>query len=367
MRALLYHLGVLKWLAEQGFWDDLREISSVSGGSWCVGCVIGHSKGQWPSAEEFLETTLPSIREKLCRRSMLLHLLGAAARAPWRLFWQRWRLFSSVFEKQWGLTLEVGALPQTPKIHINATCFETGKRWSFTRAKMGDYIFGYSDSPGVSCADAIAASSGFPFLIGSVVLATRHYEWKDGHYGRGVSADIRQRYKKVHLWDGGVYENTGLESLFKSGRIRGGLNFLIVADAADPFETQRTKWFWSAAMRLLFIAMEQVRSLRARQVVQMFMAERNGFYAKIGKAPWQHLRDLAPHLTPWFSAPLSSYKAIQLSKYPMHPHRVNEATFDDMIRHGWQTCETIHGALFRRQSDVSPRFVSDPIGLATRD
>jgi hypothetical protein len=30
---LVFHLGVFKFLAEQGYWDSLRVVSSVSGGS----------------------------------------------------------------------------------------------------------------------------------------------------------------------------------------------------------------------------------------------------------------------------------------------------------------------------------------------
>lgn len=367
MRALLYHLGVLKWLAERGFWKQVTEISSVSGGSWCVGCVLGHANGAWPTADQYLNETLPAIKRSLCEKSMLRQLVAEGFMSPWNLLFRRFSLFLRVFRKHWNLTGKIAQLPVTPVFHINATTLETGKRWVFTRKRMGDYMFGYSEAPDLPIAMGVAASSGFPFLIGSVRLDSRRFRWIDGPYSKGKSPEIRRRYPVAHLWDGGVYENTGLETFFKNGKLRGGIDFLIVADAAEPFEAQRASWWFSSALRLLFIAMEQVRSVRARQVVQMFAAEQNGFYAKIGTWTWGHLQQLAPHLRPWFAGSFSSYRCECFSRYAMYPHRVGPSNFDDMVAHAWQTCEIIYGAIYERGARPRTRYVADPVGVATQD
>ena len=62
------------------------------------------------------------------------------------------------------------------------------------------------------------------------------------------------------MWDGGVYDNLGVESLFKNGEIaRKECDFLIVSDASAPFEESHTSSCKvRAALRLVDIAMNQV-------------------------------------------------------------------------------------------------------------
>jgi NTE family protein len=65
---------------------------------------------------------------------------------------------------------------------INATCYETGKNWRFERFRMGDYMFGYSYDTDFPLSSVLAASAGFPGLIGALQLKTsdRHWFTEDG-------------------------------------------------------------------------------------------------------------------------------------------------------------------------------------------
>ncbi len=68
-------------------------------------------------------------------------------------------------------------MPPSPRWLINATCYETGKNWRFECFRMGDYVFGYSSNIDLPAADGVAASAGFPGLIGALALSTQRRRW----------------------------------------------------------------------------------------------------------------------------------------------------------------------------------------------
>jgi len=89
---------------------------------------------------------------------------------------------------------------------------------------MGDYDFGYVARPPILIADAVAASAAFPGLIGPLVLDTSAFSWL-GFDGAGqLTVPVKPWLSKLHLWDGGMYDNLGVESLFVTThpRVRSG-------------------------------------------------------------------------------------------------------------------------------------------------
>ena len=69
IRAMVFHLGVLRFLAEQGRLEDIRCISSVSGGSLVTGLIFQEGGMRWPNSREFLSNVYPALRERLGQRS----------------------------------------------------------------------------------------------------------------------------------------------------------------------------------------------------------------------------------------------------------------------------------------------------------
>ena len=181
----------------------------------------------------------------------------------------------------WSVSGLLSELPDNPRWIINATCYETGKNWRFMKKRMGDYVTGYVASPRLPIAQAVAASSAVPGLVGSLKLDTGRFDWFV--YDREhITQPHTPRFRTLTLWDGGVYDNLGVEALFKpSGAYRDGFDFLIVSDASAPLEIEtRTS---RAPLRLLDVATDQVRSLRARALISHL--QRNpgtGVYLKIG-------------------------------------------------------------------------------------
>jgi NTE family protein len=62
IRAMVFHLGLFKWLAENRLLEQIKRVSTVSGASLCVGMIYAHNDLKWPTNEEFLTTVLPSIK-----------------------------------------------------------------------------------------------------------------------------------------------------------------------------------------------------------------------------------------------------------------------------------------------------------------
>jgi NTE family protein len=294
-RAAGFHLGVLARLAEDKRLEEVTFISTVSGGSLVTGLIYALNDFRWPSSQEYLEHIGPQARETLIGVNLKSKLIRRAV-FPVGILGTRADDLSVLLQKHWGVAANLADLPPHPRWMINTTCFETGKNWRFERFRMGDYVYGYSNqTQSIPLSDAVAASAGFPGLIGPLVFDTTPFSWfkykdwmDDVEEPTDPSDDAARRtrdttpeFPTVHLWDGGVYDNHGLEALhdFGSGW-RQGIDFLVVSDAAgrpEPEKYSATK----ALMRITTdILMNQVRSLRARAIIERMVNhdDRGGFF-----------------------------------------------------------------------------------------
>jgi len=152
---------------------------------------------------------------------------------------------------------------------------------------MGDYQTKYVNDPEFQLSHALAASAAVPGLIGPLKISSKPFRWSE--FRDQDWQPITPKYHRLHLWDGGVYDNLGVESLFKPGEgLREGTDFLIVCDASRPLpkETRRPRWrrgYLKASMRLVDIATDQVRSLRTRMLIQHFKQHPgSGAYLRLG-------------------------------------------------------------------------------------
>ncbi|MCT7667939.1 patatin-like phospholipase family protein [Shinella kummerowiae] len=65
IRAAVFHLGVLRHLAEQRLLEQVTQISTVSGGSLIIGAIFSHADLRWPASKQFLEVIYPALRSRL--------------------------------------------------------------------------------------------------------------------------------------------------------------------------------------------------------------------------------------------------------------------------------------------------------------
>jgi len=277
-RAMLFHTGVLWRLNEFGVLPKLKRISSVSGGSIIAGQLamkwdqLNFSSG---SAVDFKEQVVDPIMQLASRTIDIWAGLKG-------VFWfgsvgsYVARSYKKYLFGDTTLRQTTSKDPQnSPFFIFNSTSVQSGVLWRFTRDYMWDYRVGKIVNRTVPLATAVAASSAFPPFLSPLTLQFRPSDFVPNS-GKDMQDDrFRQ---KVVLTDGGVYDNLGLETVWK--------NFMtvLVSDAGGGFnieQTPRHNWF-SHTYRTLNTIDNQVRSLRKRQVVDSYVAGiRTGSYWSI--------------------------------------------------------------------------------------
>jgi NTE family protein len=280
IRATVFHLGVLKYLAEAGLFERIVSISSVSGASLCIGLLFAVNDNKWCGGDEFLSRILPQARETILSHDIQNSALRRLPVTP--VYWNhKVQIIADMLEKKWGINGTLQDLPRFPYWEINCTTYETGRSFRIRRDYMGDFALGYTQKPDLPISHMVAASAGFPVLIGPYILKTKNTRWtKDKHGNHEV-----QVAPEYTLWDGGVYDNLGLEALYKIGRgLDSEIDFLIVSDASPPINYQKRKGSMSFTnmKRLLDIAMFQVGALRQRDFLAYAVKEGDGMYIRIG-------------------------------------------------------------------------------------
>ncbi len=281
VRATVFHLGVLGRLAQQSLLENISFLSTVSGGTLAVALARACSDNNWPNSIDYLNNSIAKSRVLLTERSLKWSYVMHALFTPWNLYQGRANVLAAALQKCWSVNGSLTDLPDHPRWVINATCYQTGKNWRFLKKRMGDYVSGYVASPQISLARAAATSAAFPGLVGSLKLDTRKFDWF-AYDNTGAEQPHRPVFRKLKIWDGGVYENLGVEPLFKpSGGYREGVDFLIVSDASAELGLEPPSW--RAFLRLIKITTDQIRGLRARSVVSHLQQNPGtGAYLRIG-------------------------------------------------------------------------------------
>lgn len=355
-RATVFHLGVLARLAEEGRLEEVASLSTVSGGSLCAGLVYARNGFRWPTGVEFAAKVVPEARKLLTSQDLQFGLMGRVLRMPSRIFDTRADDLSLLLQEHWGVTASLSALPERPRWIINATCYETGQNWRFERSRMGDDVFGHTDDTDIPLSDALAASAGFPGLIGPLEFDTRHRSWSqrvrgDGRQNGSEAADSHRwqtepgkpAYSKLHLWDGGVYDNLGVESLHRLGRgWRKGNGFLIVSDGCSALRPERYR-YWKAADRMIRgIMMDQIRTLRFRAVLERFKNHQGaGSILQIGTTCEGILREVGreDEISELRSQCLSHREAEAAAETPTDIRRLSPEHFERLFRHGFEVAD----------------------------
>ena len=181
IRATIFHLGLFKWLAENKLLEEVRRVSSVSGASLCVGLIYAHNDLTWPSSETFLSTVLPSIERVILTNDIQTSAVLRLICSPY--YWNKKpNVIAKQLERQWGIHGSLADLLGDVVWYTNCTTYETGKRFRFCKENMGDYRIGYVENPDIPLSHVMAASAGFPVLIGPYCLPTSKYQWSPPKY-----------------------------------------------------------------------------------------------------------------------------------------------------------------------------------------
>ncbi len=272
-RAALFHLGALRRLNELGILSRLKTISSVSGGS----IISAHlaTRLPWPLdgpvldwesrvAAPFREFTATNIRTPALAASLL-----------------PWRSGAQVLAEQYVrhlTTFRLADLPDAPRFVFCATDLAFGANWVFEKARIGDYEAGHMPPPpSFPLALAVGASSCFPPVFKPLRLRLDPARLEGGKAPQGPERD--KCIRGLALSDGGVYDNLGLEPVWKDHAA------VLSSDGGALFGTGAGTGFVWEVKRYLAIPENQAVAVRKRWLVSNFMGGiMEGTYWGIGSA-----------------------------------------------------------------------------------
>lgn len=261
-RAMLFHAGALWRLNDLCYLPKLARISSVSGGSITAG-VLGLKWNQLAfdangCALRFADEVVEPIR-RLADSTIDARNIVAAIFTPGTVSEKiagtyRDRLFGDA-------TLQ--DLPDTPRFVINATSVQSGALWRFSKPFMADWRVGLIRNPTVPLAAAVAASSAFPPVLSPYRLDLSSFAFEPES---GADLHVEPYTREAVLTDGGVYDNLGLETVWKN------FTTVLVSDGGGhmrPDDDPHTDWA-RHALRVNDLIDNQVRNLRQRQLIDSF-------------------------------------------------------------------------------------------------
>lgn len=175
-------------------------------------------------------------------------------------------------------------LPARPRFVFCATDMTFGVNWVFDtdqfsdgKGRVGDYQAGYvRPAPGDwPAALAVAASSCCPPLFDPLPVGLPAGDFRVlGKYRKPDRDDLLAR---IQLSDGGVYDNMGLEPVWKDHAT------VLASDGGAVFEGEQDRGIFWRLMRYASVTDRQSRSLRKRWLVAGYIRkELSGAYWGIG-------------------------------------------------------------------------------------
>lgn len=355
MRAAAFHAGVLRWFAERKLLEQIDHISSVSGGSLFTGLVFHFSDYLWPTSSQYFDEVLPQVRNLLTSKSLQMNACLRLLLNPlnWRFFLSRANVIARSIECFWGVSAMLEQLPKQPVWSINGTTAENGRRFRFKGVTIGDYESGYADVENFKLAAAMAVSAAFPGGIGPLNLDASRYKWFKRESWNAAQSGIaaEPEFARLHLYDGGVYDNLGLEPLFDVGRqlIKTDtgspvIDFLVVSDGGARFSRKSIPGplHPGRLKRIADVGFDQARALRVRAFVNFLQKNSSaGLYLQIGSNPYTQIARYAQEFEvirlqeeyEW----LSPEKIERAASYKTSLSRMSEVDFDLIERHGYET------------------------------
>jgi NTE family protein len=353
-RAAVFHLGVLRRLAAEGALERVTHLSTVSGGSLVTAVIMAQAGMKWPTSGRYEREIYPRVRDLLTTTdlfSLRAVGLGGMLRFNHRLLSHRASVLADLLETRWGVTGNLGDLPDEPAWWINTTCLHTGKNWRFARREMGDWKFGLHHEPPYRLAEAAAASAAVPYAIGALTLDLPKDGWFDADRRNHKASTRRERPTKerVRLWDGGAYENLGLEALYKPGLALRHCDFLICSDASAELPPDSRPSLLGllggrlASPRLFDITSDQIRALRSRMFFRDVLdGTVRGTLIKMGRSTREiDLQVGRERTAQQYDAFQSDAEARRAHLHPTDLTAMAPHVFERIARHGFEMADII--------------------------
>ena len=325
-RAMLFHVGSLWRLHEAGLLGQVARISSVSGGSiTSAALAVAWTDLQADkSRETFVMRFVDRVRALAGHTVDVGAVLGGVL-LPGSVADRVARAYRSYICGH--ATLQ--DLPDRPRFIFNATSVQTGALWRFSKPYMGDYRVGRIMAPTLDLATAIAASSAFPPVLSPVTIDfAADQKWDTA----GTDVTEPEFRAQAVLADGGVYDNVGLETVWKRYRT------VLVSDAGAkiaPNAHPHDDWALGS-MRIFDLVDNQVRSLRKRQLISSYLAPADSVDHRLG-AYWSIRSHIVDFARPSLSA--DPKRTDELATLPTRLAAVDAAAQERLINWGYAVCD----------------------------
>lgn len=296
-RATLYALGSLSRLNEDGLLTELDTITSVSGGAIAAGYLMlkWHELDFIPVDESRKRYKAINFHEIVTKP--LLNFCSATITSKRRIVWATANPFTSAvkevqkkYESHLFGKIKLKNIPscnKSPEFIFYGTNLDTGASVRISKDYIRDYNIGTARDHNITLAVAVAISSGFPPFLSPVCLDGSSWKWENDPYQKLPTDVIAKLRNRLTLCDGGLYDNMGLEMLWKHGKYR-EYSTIFSCDAGAPFPIPwnslwRTCHNWAGKFaRMSDIMINQQRALRKRILVRNFIEnEYNGSYWSI--------------------------------------------------------------------------------------
>ncbi|WP_457253163.1 patatin-like phospholipase family protein [Pedococcus sp. P5_B7] len=270
-RAALFHLGAVRRLNELGVLSQLTTVSGVSGGS-IVANLLADPRLEFPrdggvvgGFEDFVADPLTRLTSRNIRTPALLSTLR-----PWKWPARDAAIRALADELAdavtwWSTPLRDNA-HSGPAVVTCATEIGYGVDWVFEgptahrpHGRVGDYRVGYAAPPAdLRLADVVAASCAFPPFFAPMVLDGVAMHLTGGKKGLESDDERASIMRRVRLTDGGVYDNLGLEPVWKRHAT------VLVSDGGGVFRARTERTVVGRTLRILGIATNGGQSVRSR-------------------------------------------------------------------------------------------------------
>jgi NTE family protein len=234
--------------------------------------------------------------------------------------------------------------PPSPVFVLNATNVQTAALWRFTKEFMGDYRTGLIKAPALELAVAVGASSAFPPFLSPVPLDLSGQVFQPDNI-----ADLQHPPFTTNavLSDGGVYDNLGLEPVFKHYQT------VLVSDGGQKIapEGKPARNWAQHSYRVLDLVDNQVRSLRKRLLIAAYLdGSRKGAYWGIRT----NIRDY--QLDDALNEQCPYARTLELAVVPTRLQAVPEDLQERLINWGYAVCD----AALRKHVDSN---IAKPAGF----
>lgn len=316
-RAMLFHIGALLRLFETGILARAQRVSSVSGGS-ITAAKLALELPQLQTRADFLARVAEPLRA-LAATTVDAEAIIAGVLLPGSVSDRVAAAYDRALFH--GATLQ--DLPDAPRFVINATNVETGTLFRFSKPYARDWRIGVIELPNFPLADVVAASSAFPPVLSPFMLDVEPADFTTVEAGTDPKL-----LRDIMLTDGGVYDNLGLETVYKRYKT------LLVSDAGGALgDDPNPPADWARhAKRVLDIVHGQVSNVRVRQLIAAYKAgQRAGCYWGI-RTPIERYQ-VADALT----APADNTRELALT--PTRLKRMSASLQDRLINWGYAAAD----------------------------